>query len=70
MEAQLHHHRQACSAHRRRVEGARLILEIDMGELLAVGVVHDETVWRYLGRPRRRRPYMVPMVLRQTLAAI
>jgi hypothetical protein len=42
MEVQLHRHRQACSAHRRRVEGARLILEIDIGKLLSVTVAHDE----------------------------
>ena len=42
MEAQLHRHRQACSAHRRRVEGARLIVEIELGKL------------RFLDRQSRR----------------
>src|SRR6202040_3288133 len=42
MEAQLHHYRQACSAHRRRVEGARLIVEKELGKL------------RFLDRQSRR----------------
>ena len=38
MEPRLHRHRRACSAHRRRVEAPGLLLEIDIGERLAVGI--------------------------------
>jgi hypothetical protein len=54
MEAQLHRRRQACSAHRRRVEGARLILEIDIRERLSDVIADREAGVLLLDRPRRR----------------
>jgi hypothetical protein len=37
---------------------ARLILEIDVSELLAVGVAHDKAGFQLLDRPGRRETFL------------
>ena len=54
MEPRLHRHRRACSAHRRRVEAAGLLLEIDIRQLLPAVIFHDKASIQLLDRPRRR----------------